>query len=67
MSYYTNMENKLKVILDQRGIKYGWLAEQVGVRRNTITDLMKGQTPSLSLAYRIADCLGLSVYDIWEK
>ena len=61
------MENKLKVILDSRGIKYGWLAEQVGISRNTITDLMKGQTPSLSLAYRIADVLGLSVYDIWAQ
>lgn len=61
------MENNLRKILDSRGIKYGWLAERVEVRRNTITDLMKGQTPHLDLAYKIADALGLSVYDIWPK
>ena len=61
------MENNLKQILDSRGIKYGWLAEQVGVRRNTITDLIKGQTPHLDLAYTIADKLNLTVYDIWPQ
>ena len=65
VSYYTNMENKLKVILDSRGIKYGWLAEQVGVNRGTIKNLMDGACPSLSLAYKIASTLNLTVYEIW--
>ena len=65
MSYLYGMENKLKVILDQRGIKYGWLAEQVGVSRNTVTALINGSCPNLKLAYKIADALNLSVYDIW--
>lgn len=61
------MDNNLKQILDERGIKYGWLAEQVGVRRNTISDLMRGANPHLDLAYKIAKTLGLSVYDIWPE
>ena len=60
------MENKLKVILDDRGIKYGWLAEQVGVSRNTITALINGSCPHLDLAYKIAAALNLMVYDIWS-
>ncbi len=61
------MENRLKEILDDRGIKYGWLADQVEISRNTVTELMKGARPHLDLAYRIADALGLSVYDIWPR
>jgi DNA-binding XRE family transcriptional regulator len=59
------MKNRLKEILDARGIKYGWLAEQVGVNRNTIKNLMDGACPRLDLAYKIAAALGLSAYDIW--
>ena len=61
------MDNKLKVILDSRGIKYGWLAEQVGISRNTVTNLMDGSCPNLRLAYKIAKLLNLSVYDIWPE
>lgn len=61
------MENRLKEILDARGIKYGWLAEQAGVSRNTVTSLINGSCPRLDLAYRVAAALGLSVYDIWPE
>lgn len=61
------MENRLKEILDQRGIKYKWLANQANVDRNTITNLINGSCPRLDLAYRIAKTLDLSVYDIWPE
>ena len=59
------MENNLKTILDNRGIKYVWLADQAGVNRNTIYNLIQGSEPRLRLAYRIAKILDLTVYDIW--
>lgn len=61
------MDNKLKRILDERGIKYSWLAREVGVSRNTITNIFKGSTPGIDLAYAIAKKLDLSVYDIWPQ
>lgn len=59
------MENNLQKILDEQGRKYGWLAEQVGINRNTVTNLINGAEPKLKVAYRIAKVLGVSIYDIW--
>lgn len=43
------------------------LAEAVGVRRETIGRLEKGQyNPSLKLAMDLADILDASVYDLFE-
>jgi len=61
------MKNNLKAILDSRGIKYSWFALEVKVSRNTITNIFKGSTPGLDLAYAIAKKLNLTVYDIWPQ
>lgn len=61
------MENRLQEILDSRGIKKLWLAKQLEVNRNTITSLIKGAEPKLTLAYKTAEVLGLTVYDIWPR
>jgi DNA-binding XRE family transcriptional regulator len=47
------LENRLKDILVRRGIKQVWLAEKAGVNRNTITNLVNGSEPKLSLAYKV--------------
>jgi putative transcriptional regulator len=59
------MENHLKEALDGRMIK--WLADKTGINRNTISSYLKGTVPSLDNAYKIADALGKSVYDIWPS
>ncbi len=59
------IKNNLKEILDSRGIKYAWLAEQANISRNTVSSLIKGSEPKLTLAYRIAKILNLNVSDIW--
>jgi putative transcriptional regulator len=61
------LENRLKDILVRRGIKQVWLAEKAGVNRNTITNLVNGSEPKLSLAYKVAEALGMTVYDIWPQ
>ena len=57
--------NRLEEILKQQGRKKGWLAEQVGVDPNTISRIIRGAEPKLSNAYKIAEVLGVTVYDIW--
>lgn len=62
------MKCRLGEILKERGIKQIWLAEQVGIHKTNINNLVSGKTePKLATAYSIAEVLGLSVYDIWTK
>lgn len=60
-------ENNLEVLLVKSPYKKGELAELVECSRNTITALCKGADPHLCLAYRIANVLKVSVYDIWPN
>ena len=59
------MENKLKEILEGRGIKQVLLADKAGINRNTIAGMIAGNTPKIDVAYRIANILDLKVEDIW--
>jgi len=56
----------LNEILEERGIKKKWLADRIGVTPTTITIICKGDSvPTLKVALKIADVLGLTVEDIW--
>lgn len=57
------MKCRLLEILDGRPIS--WLANKSGVHRNTITSYLKGAAPQLDKAYKIAEALDKTVYDIW--
>lgn len=60
------LKTKLKELRASKNLKQGDLAELVGVRRETIIRLEKGQyNPSLKLALDIADVFGLTVEDIF--
>lgn len=59
------MKNNLERIIRERGLKKIWLAEQANLNKATIPNLIKGSDPKLSTAYKIANILGLTVYDIW--
>ena len=57
----------LDVVMARRKIGAGELAEKVGVRRETIIRLEKGQyNPSLNLAMDIAKVFGAAVEDIFS-
>lgn len=63
--------SKLRTAIAEQRIKKNMtqteLAEAVGVRRETIGRLEKGQyNPSLKLAMDIANILEASVYDLFE-
>lgn len=58
---------KLKEYRAKTGMKQGELAELVGVRRETIIRLEKGQyNPSLKLAMDIAKVFGATVEELFE-
>ncbi len=60
------VKNRLKEILEERGIKQTWLAEQVGVTRQTMSNLINNRfCPSLDIAFKIANVLGLKLDDVF--
>ena len=61
------LKTKLKEYRAKLDMKQGDLAEKVGVRRETIILLEKGQYhPSLKLAMDISKVFGVSVEDIFS-
>lgn len=61
------LKTKLKEYRAKLDMKQGDLSEKVGVRRETIIRLEKGQyNPSLKLAMDIAKVFGVSVEDIFS-
>ena len=61
-----SVKNRLKEILDERGIKQNWLAEKAGVTKQTISNLIKNRfSVSLEIAIKIANALDLKIEDIF--
>lgn len=61
------LKTRLKELRASRSMKQGDLAELVGVRRETIIRLEKGQyNPSLKLAMDIAAVFGVTVEDVFS-
>lgn len=55
--------NRIKELLAGREAK--WLAEKSGISQSTISDFIKGRTPSVDRAIRIADALGADVNHVF--
>jgi len=61
------MKNKIKELRLKSGLTQEALADQVGVRRETIVFLEQGKyNPSLQLAYHIAQVFRLRIEDVFE-
>ena len=61
------VKNKLKEILDERGIKNVWLAEKAKINNSTVGNIIKNRhNPNIEVAIRIATTLNMKVEDIWE-
>ena len=57
--------NKIKIVLDQKGIKQKWLAEQLGKSFNMVNSYVQNRTqPSLETLYRIASILEVEVDEL---
>lgn len=57
--------NRIKEVLDEKGIKQTWLAEQLGKSYNMVNGYVQNrQQPRLEVLYKIAEILDVSVKEL---
>ena len=60
--------NRIKEVLQLKGIKQVWLAEQLGKSYNVVNGYVQNRNqPSLELLYKIADILNVDVEVLLNK
>ena len=60
--------NRIKEILEQKGIKQTWLAERLGKSYNVVNGYVQNrQQPRLEVLYEIAKILDIEVAELLEK
>ena len=64
MTALTTM-NRIKEVLEEKGIKQTWLAEQLGKSYNTVNGYVQNrQQPRLEVLYEIANILNIDVKEL---
>ncbi len=64
MTFLTTM-NRIKEVLEEKGIKQTWLAEQLGKSYNMVNGYAQNrQQPRLEVLYEIARILDVEVKDL---
>lgn len=62
------IESRLRIVIAEKGIRQKDLAEQAGISAAQLSALVnKKSLPTLPVAYRISEVLGVPVEDIWVK
>ena len=57
--------NRIKEVLDVKGIKQTWLAEQLGKSYNMVNAYVQNrQQPRIEVLYEIAEILGVNVKEL---
>lgn len=57
--------NRIKEVLQEKGIKQTWLAEQLGKSFNMVNDYCNNRRqPSLEILAQIAEILNISIKDL---
>ena len=60
--------NRIKEVLDEKGIKQIWLAEQLGKSYNMVNAYVQNrQQPRLEILYEIANILEIDVKDLLKS
>ena len=60
------LKTSLKEFRERHGMTQSWLAQRIGVRRETIVHLENGRyNPSILLAFKIARYFGTTIEDIF--
>ncbi|NOV01324.1 helix-turn-helix domain-containing protein [Paenibacillus sp. LMG 31457] len=59
------MLNRIEEFRIEKGLMKGWIAEQAGIHRNSLTSIIRGAEPHLSVADKIAKSLGKTLYEVW--
>ena len=59
--------NRIKEVLDEKGIKQTWLAEQLGKSYNMVNAYVQNrQQPRLKILYEIAEILEIDVKELLQ-
>ncbi|KHF29441.1 anaerobic benzoate catabolism transcriptional regulator [Anoxybacillus sp. BCO1] len=62
-----SLSNRINVLRAERKMTQKDLAEKIGVSRQTIISIEKGNyTPSLILAFEIANAFGVDINDVFQ-
>lgn len=57
--------NRIKEVLDEKGIKQTWLAERLGKSYNMVNGYVQNrQQPRIEVLYEISEILGVNVKDL---
>lgn len=57
--------NRIKEVLEEKGIKQVWLAEKLGKSFNTVNGYVQNRTqPSLEVLYQIAEILNVDISEL---
>ena len=68
MEIEAGVKNRVKELRKKRGWTQSEFGEKLGISRQSVHSIEAGKyDPSLPLAFRIADVLGLSLDKIFEK
>lgn len=70
LCHYTSFEemNRIKEVLDEKGIKQIWLAEQLGKSYNMVNAYVQNrQQPRLEILYEIANILEIDVKELLKS
>jgi transcriptional regulator with XRE-family HTH domain len=60
--------NRIKEVLEKKGIKQTWLAERLGKSYNVVNGYVQNrQQPRLEVLYKIAKILDVEVVELLEK
>lgn len=60
--------NKIKAVLEEKGIKQVWLAERLGKSFNMVNSYVQNRRqPSLEVLYQIAEILEVDVKDLLKS
>lgn len=60
--------NRIKEVLEEKGIKQKWLAEQLGKSYNMVNGYVQNrQQPRLEILYEIAKILEVNVKDLLKE
>ncbi len=60
--------NRIKEVLEEKGIKQTWLAEKLGKSYNMVNGYVQNRRqPSLENLYKIAEILEVSAKNYWLK
>ena len=60
--------NRIKEVLEEKGIKQTWLAEQLGKSYNMVNGYVQNRNqPRLEVLFEIAEILGVKIIDLLKN